>query len=144
MSAAITYLSRYPDVYAYPGALSTFGVPASTYLNVYSHVSTGGFLRGANVVVSGGTAVLLTTTQLQQFGTAIRMHLATGNTNTTVNGVQVQTSGAGVNITAGGNTVFLGNADAANLATLVLLYTVTGGPLQQTGGGPMNFYDLNA
>ena len=72
------------------------------------------------------------------------MHLATGNTNTTVNGVQVQTSGAGVNVTAGGNTIFLGNSDAATLATRVLLYTVTGGPLQQTGAGPMNFYDLNA
>src|SRR6201984_3928830 len=102
MSAAITYQSRYPDVYAYPGPLGTFGIPASTYLNLYSFVSTGGYLRGASVIVSGGTAVLLTTAQLQQFANAIRMHLATGSTNVTVNGVQVQTSGTSVNITAGG------------------------------------------
>ena len=144
MSAAITYQSRYPDVYAYPGPLGTFGIPASTYLNVYSFVSTGGYLRGASVVVSGGTGVLLTTTQLQQCANAIRMHLATGSTNVTINGVQVQTSGASLNVTAGGQTITLANSDAANLASNVLLYTVTGAPPQQAGGGPMNAFDLNA
>lgn len=142
MSAAVTYQNRYPDIYAYPGFLGTS--PASTYINLYSFVSTGGFLRGANVVVSNGTAVLLTTAQLQQFANAIRMHLATGSTNVTVNGAQVQTSGAGVNVTAGGNTINLANSDAANLASNVLRYTVTGAPPQQTGGGAMSFYDLNA
>lgn len=144
MSAAITYQSRYPDVYAYPGPLGTFGIPASTYLNLYSFISTGGFLRGANLVASGGTAVHLTTTQLQQFANAIRMHLTTGSVNQTINGVQVQTSGAGVNVTVSGNTVFLGNSDAANLASQVLSYTVTGQPPQWQGSGPSNFFDPNS
>lgn len=142
MSAAITYLNRYPDVFAFPGPVGT--PPASTYINLYSFVSTGGFLRGANVVVSNGTAVLLTTAQLQTLANSIRMHLATGNTNVTVNGVQVQTSGVNLNVTAGGQTITLANSDAANLASNVLLYTVTGAPPQQAGGGPMNAFDLNA
>ena len=144
MSAAITYQSRYPDVYAYPGSLGTFGIPASTYLNVYSFISTGGFLRGASFIVSGGTAVLLTTAQLQTFANAVRMHLATGSVNQNVNGIQVQTSGSGINVTVSGNTVFLANSDASSLASAVLRYTVTGAPPQQTGSAPTNSYDLNA
>ena len=142
--ASITLLGRYPTLYSYPKFYASY--PPASYLNVYSFISTGGFLRGASIVVSGGTAVLLTTTQLQTFASAIRQHLATGSTNVTVNGVQVVTSGAGVNITVSGNTINLPNNDAAELATRVLRYTVTGAEPQQTGQADpgMNFYDPNA
>ena len=141
--ASITFGGRYPTLYSYPKYYPSY--PPPSYLNVYSFVSTGGYLRGANLIVSRGTAVLLTTNQLQTFANAIRQHLATGSTNVTVNGVQVVTSGAGVNITVSGNTLNLPNNDAAELASRVLRYTVTGAEPQDTGqGAPMNSYDLNA
>jgi hypothetical protein len=135
--ASITFGGVYPNLYSYPTYYASY--PPPTYLNVYPNTVTGGFQRGANFIVSGGTAVLLTTAQLQTFANAIRMHLATGNTNTTINGISVVTSGSGVNVTVSGNTIFLANSDAASLASAVLRYTVTGAPPQQTGGASAPF-----
>jgi hypothetical protein len=140
--SAITFQGQYPNIYTYPTFYVSY--PPASYFNVYPFVSTGGFLRGANLIVSGGSAVRLTTVQLQQFANAIRMHLTTGSTNTTINGVQVVTSGSGVNITVSGNTILIPNDDAADLATRVLRYTVTGAPPQVTGAGPINFFDPSA
>ena len=139
--ASITFGGQYPLIYSYPTVYASY--PPASYLNIYPNTITGGFLRGANFIVSGGAAVKLTTAQLQQFGNAIQMHLATGSVNQTINGIQVATSGAGVNITVSGNTINVPNSDAALIASAVLRYTVTGAPPQQTGNA-MPYFDFTA
>ncbi len=140
--ASITFNGVYPLLYSYPTVYASY--PPASYLNIYPNTIAGGFLRGANLIVSGGAAVLLTTAQLQQFAGTIRMHLSTGSINQTINGVQVVSSGTtSINITVSGNTINVPNNDAALIASAVLRYTVTGAPPQQTGGS-MPYYDLNA
>jgi hypothetical protein len=131
--ATVTYQGTYPLIYS-------FGSGAS-YLNVYQAPWHWGGFKGAYVGVPNSGAlytVSVTNEQIQQIGNAIRLHLATGSVNQTVNGVQVVSSGTtsiNVVVAAVSFTINLGNSDAANLAQSCLQYVSTGAPHQQTSDG---------
>lgn len=137
--ASIPNAGVYPLVY-------TIG-SGTSYLNVYQNFDRWAF-RGAYVGVPNSGSlytVKLSTAQLQSLGNAIRMHLSTGVVNQTINGVQVVSNGASLNVVvaAVSFTITLAPNDAANLATALLQYVVTGAPPQPASGGPSNFFDPN-
>ena len=128
VSAAITYQGRYPDIY------TSFFDNGPNYVNLYSVLASRSGYKGAVLGVPNGGSVFgvtLTNDQVQALGNAIRLHLATGSVNQTINGVQIVSSGTtsiNVVVAAVSFTINLTNGDAANLAQAALQFVSSGAP----------------